>query len=285
MGNEDLSEIAGEKPSLSEVRPLESLEAEWLVLFETMQSSPETYGIRAGALAAPFLSASSTNYRPESPGTVLLVGKATAGRNTLGGAAVRDTYNVETVKLRTLAVIEEVLLKEYGSSWWRFARRLSENVARATAQECSPFSNLVWTNLIKIGVVSGNPSAAYIRPQAELAENTLLAEAAFYRPALMVLSTGFYRFGLMCRILRRLVGDAPNTEAQKRGWWTHAGDEGRPAILWTGHPQAKRTAITEEWLAQAYSLSQTGKATGFQGTVMRLDLADGRRIPTARGGV
>ncbi len=72
-------------------RPLSELEGEWLKLFVDLRRNQDAYGIDAGQLAALFLSTpASEKYRAGSRGTVMLVGKATSGRNTLDKAAVAD---------------------------------------------------------------------------------------------------------------------------------------------------------------------------------------------------
>ena len=115
-------------------RPLSELEGEWLKLFAVMRRNPASYGIDAGQLAAPFLSVpASRNDGVGGRGTVMLVGKATSGQNTLGCAIVADTYDADTVKRRTPEVLAEVKEGEERSSFLRFAQRLSKEAADAAS--------------------------------------------------------------------------------------------------------------------------------------------------------
>lgn len=138
-------------------RPLPELEQAWLDLFAELRRSDAGAGIYPNDLAAPFLSTALRGYEPGAPGTVMLVGKATADKNTLGSVKVEDAYDAATVKQRTMAVIEEVASGEYGSPSWRFARKLSDTAAEQADLRPAPLANLIWTNLAKVGVVEGNP--------------------------------------------------------------------------------------------------------------------------------
>jgi hypothetical protein len=208
------------------------IETEWLDLYTEIRNCPERWGLDTTEISAPFLSSSLPGYVPGGTGTIMLVGKATSGDNTLGSSPVRGTYDATTVKLRTPAVVEEVLQGVEGSAWWRFARHLSDIAYRAVGTEGSPYTNMIWTNLIKIGVPRGNPPARLANLQADLAVETLLAEVKEYRPALLVMATGHYRNGLMCRALREIIESAPEEREQEKGWWAQAGVARRPAVLW-----------------------------------------------------
>ena len=131
-------------------RPLPELEGEWLKLFTDMRCNPDAYGINAGRLAAPFLSTPASDaYKAGSRGTVMLVGKATSGRNTLNDAPVADAYDAETIKRRTPAVFDEVAKGVETSPFLRFSQRLSKDIAEAAKTKSEPFENLIWTNLAK----------------------------------------------------------------------------------------------------------------------------------------
>ena len=172
-------------------RSLSELELVWLTLFTKLRCAEAEAGTHPSSLAAPFLSTALPSYEPGGPGTVMLVGKATAGKNTLGEADVMDVYDAATVKQRTPAVAEEVSEgKYYGSNFLRFAHKLSDagaeqarsHAAPFAEQSAKPFANLIWTNLAKIGVTEGNPPASLFREQDALAVETILAEASFYKP-------------------------------------------------------------------------------------------------------
>jgi len=239
-------------------RPLLELEGEWLRLFTEMRHNPGKYRIDAGQLAAPFLSTPASNtYTAGRHGTVMLVGKATSGLNTLGSAAVADAYKPETVKQRTPAVFDEVTAGIERSQFLRFAQRLSEAVAEAAGISIRPFDNLIWTNLAKIGVRSGNPSGAYFNAQMELAVETLAAEITHYRPSLVVASMAWFGYGPLRRAIPEMWDDHPNHPTRRTNrpdWWSHPANNGRPAILWTMHPQGKPLKVLDAWLDEAQKL-------------------------------
>lgn len=227
-------------------RPLSELEEEWIALFSTLrcaEASKTEIRLRLGNLAAPFLSAALTGYEPSGPGTVMLVGKATAGKNTLGDAAVGDGYTAETVKQRTPAVVEDLMSDKHNTHFWRFARKLSDAAAEKAGLQVIPFANLIWTNLAKIGVTEGNPTATLFRHQDALAVETILAEVGCYKPRLVVFTTGWYRSGCVGRILQQLVNASEGEGLSKEGYWSSPRRADAPAVLWTGHPQGK----TREW--------------------------------------
>lgn len=230
------------------------LERKWLDLFADLRQCPANYDVDATTLAAPFLSTRLPGYDDCGAGTVMIVGKATSGNNTLGNIPVQDNYDVCTVKLRPPGVIEEVLEGSERSHFLHFALLLSCQVARTTGVHCAPFTNLIWTNLLKIGCTLDNPAAALREQQADLAFETLLAEVNEYKPSLVVITTDYYCNGLMCRTLREMIGCAPSPTDQKRGWWAHEAGEKGPAVLWTKHPAGKPGKVWKEWLWQARRL-------------------------------
>lgn len=236
-------------------RPLSELELAWLDLFTKVRRAEAEVGTHPSNLAAPFLSTALPGYEPGGPGTVMLVGKATAGKNTLGEADVTDVYEAATVKQRTPAVVEEVRSGEYyGSSFWRFARKLSDAGTERARSHTEPFANLIWTNIAKIGVAEGNPPASLFREQDALAVETILAEALFYKPSLVVFATSWYRYGCVNRILQQLTGAKEGEGLSRDGDWSSPRRAGVPAVLWTGHPQGKSRAWTESKAVRAKEL-------------------------------
>ena len=242
-----LSSISLDTRSMSP-RSLPELEDEWLKLFTEMRSNPDACGINAGRLAAPFLSTPATDaYKAGSRGTVMLVGKATSGRNTLDDAPVALAYDVETVKRRTPAVFNEVVKSVETSPFLRFGQRLSKDVAEAAGPKSEPFENLIWTNLAKIGMQSGNPGGPYLKAQMELAVETLAAEIAYYRPSLVVTAVHDFGYGPLRRAIPELWEDGPHKQASWPTYWSQSARNGRPAVLWTMHPERKEPAVLDTW--------------------------------------
>lgn len=235
-------------------RSLSELELAWLKLFTKLRCAEAEAGTHPSSLAAPFLSTALLGYEPGGPGTVMLVGKATAGKNTLGNADVTDVYDAATVKRRTPAVVEEVISGEYGSGFWRFARKLSDAGAEQARSHAAPFANLIWTNIAKIGVAEGNPSASLFRNQDTLAVETILAEALFYKPHLVVFATSWYRYGCVNRILQQLTGAKEGEGLSQDRDWSSPRRADAPAVLWTGHPERKPRAWIESKIARAKEL-------------------------------
>ena len=242
-------------------RPLKELEGVWLELFADMKRSPDRYGIDAKQLAAPFLSCSSLAYTSGTQGTVMLVGKATLGMNTLGSNPVQETYSIDAIKSRREAVIEEVILKGEHSPFMRFAESLSNVILTETGKNFETFENLIWTNIAKIGVILENPSGKYFSAQMELAVETLAAEIDYYKPSLVVTSTAWFGYGPLRRAIPEMWDDHPNhsdRKDEKQDWWVYPAKGERPAFLWTKHPQAKATATLDIWLEEAQRLSRGG---------------------------
>ena len=242
-------------------RSLKELEGVWLELFADMKRSPDRYGIDAKQLAAPFLSCSSLAYTPGTQGTVMLVGKATLGMNTLGSDPVQETYSINAVKSRREAVINEVIIEKEHSPFMRFAESLSNVVLAKSGENFKTFENLIWTNIAKIGVISENPSGRYFAAQMELAVETLAAEIAYYKPSLVVTSTAWFEYGPLRRAIPEMWDDHPDHSdhrAKKQDWWVYPAKGERPAFLWTMHPQAKPKTTLTNWLEKAQRLSRDG---------------------------
>lgn len=181
----------------------------------------------------------------------MLVGKATAGKNTLDSADVADVYGDATVEQRTPAEVGDVISGRYHSSLWRLARKLSDAGAEQARSHTAPFANLIWTNIAKIGAAEGNPSASLFNEQDALAVETILAEALFFKPRLVVLATGWYRYGCVNRILQQLTGAKEGEGLSQDRNWSSPRHADAPAVLWIGHPQGKSRAWIESKLARA----------------------------------
>ena len=238
-------------------RALPELETEWLQLFASMRLNPGAYKIEAKNLAAPFLSTANDGYRPGTPGSIMVVGKATSGKNTLGRAEVADEYDADTVKRRISEVIQESHEGKEHSVFMRFTRELSVAVAEGVGQiQQQPYENLIWTNLAKIGVISGNPTGPYLQAQMELAVETLASEIAHYKPSIVVTTVHSFGYGPLRRAISELWESGPHDSVGSwPSYWRHPAQGGRPAILWTMHPERKKHAVLEAWKEVAIELA------------------------------
>lgn len=197
--------------------------------------------------AAPFFSAQSTGKRDS---TILFVGKATKGDWEL------SRYQ-QSLRISVDAGIDDRLqcnrehIQKLSSGFWTLLRSV------ASIQPATGLEGVVWTNVAKIGAQKGNPSGLLLSAQADLAERTLHTEIAEYRPALVIFVTG--TFG--DQIIKRAVG-IPDAEWQKSTlqdqdqdvWWK----TGRPAFLWTRHPERKDRETINHWKERAIALLSEG---------------------------
>jgi len=136
---------------------------------------------------------------------------------------------------------------------------LSKDVADAAGIVSEPFDNLIWTNLAKIGVQSGNPSGAYFNAQMKLAVETLVAEIAHYKPSLVVTAVHDFGYGPLRRSIPELWDDGLHMQASWPTYWPQSARNGRPAILWTMHPERKDQAVLDTWLKVARRLVEEQK--------------------------
>jgi hypothetical protein len=228
---------------------LDQIQKQWMKKFYELN---EVY---RGQIAGPFVSARPVGYDPVKIPSILYVGKATRGawfRKELD-----KSLSVGEWRMRTLRWIDSVKIpegdKEYNSAFWRFARQLSIVAAEKAKHKIEPLSNLVCTNLYKIGALDGNPNRELRKAQQGLAIETLRWEIRTYEPKLIVFATGNYGEDLM----DSLVGTAPRlwnvSQASKGYWWRRAKDE-LPALMHTGHPQGKPKEHLHEWLTRAKKL-------------------------------
>jgi hypothetical protein len=199
--------------------------------------------------AAPFLSTSDPNFVGNRRSPILLVGQATKGNWFLPefekcrdrGAPIHERaedgrqYSSE---FQTDGCYEE----HKHSNFWQFHRRLRRSIS----------APLIWTNLAKIGVQKGNPGWKFVSEQSELAQTTLNAEIAHYKPSLVILVTG--RFGRH-EVVSNVFDVDRNKEKDSVGiFLSRNAAANSPAILWTEHPGRQRTEITMRWLDSAKSL-------------------------------
>ena len=216
------------------------LQAKWIEKFDEMRRADDQE-----RLAAPFLSVPGELGGLKGNGSIMLVGKATAGnwRSESFNATVRRP--TERLEERWKATYDHLRAEreKQRSAFWRFWGRLD-----------TIGSPVIWTNLAKIGVKSGNPHGWYLESQKELACQTLEAEIKEYKPFLVVLVTADYakREIVYCQWPQR------NWNVSKIDGTCWIASNGRePPVLWTDHPQAKPKERIEYWLRKARELTKS----------------------------
>ncbi|MGD0191681.1 MAG: hypothetical protein ABSD74_13150 [Rhizomicrobium sp.] len=220
------------------------IQSRWVQLFQLMDSDPSLTNSR---LAGPFVSVPPAAW-DASRKNVLYVGKATH-KDWFKEKFVRSPV-LETCRSSTVEFLQEVYDGNENRAFWRFARRLSE-IASGTDQ--ANLQNLVWSNIAKVGVTSGNPTGRYLAYQHELAVETLRAEIDEYRPSLVVFVTSSYAE----EVIRDLVDDDDATWQKKEDAdlpWYRRAQAGLPSMLWLHHPQRKPLATLDVWLSVAKGL-------------------------------
>jgi hypothetical protein len=196
--------------------------------------------------AAPFLSVLPGPSERDRGRRVLLVGKATAGpwhcKEFLANSARPIAERVEERRLATLGHLRwRERNRTSTSAFWRFWRKLH-----------SIASVVIWSNLAKLGVTSGNPCGEDLKSQMALAQKTLRAEVDEYAPYLVVLVTGDYAGN---EIVCPTFGSPECWEHAEDGeYWSIGKTRQQPAILWIEHPQGKAASRVDKWLAQARHL-------------------------------
>jgi hypothetical protein len=234
----------------SHCEELKTLQERWIELFWTMTRDRT---LNQALLAAPFLSVALEDYKRNRDLTILYVGKAT-GRSWYRAEFEADPCVAER-QTRTREFIWDVADRQYRSAFWHFARRLSD----ITNTQKEPFSNLIWSNLAKIGVTNGNPTGRYLQMQTDLAIETLIAEIECYRPALIVFASSDYaKEAILKPVLRNFGADQNDRlwiiEPQDTRW--RPSNNQLPAVMCIRHPQGQLGAILNFWEDRARQLLQ-----------------------------
>jgi hypothetical protein len=209
---------------------LDPLWQEWLTLHERLSA------VRSERLAGLFPGYKPDGYEAHKT-RILYVGKATAG------PFVADLSLLPGRDLEQQKAFAKVCFYRITGGFWQFAERLS------TALGGDNRSNLVWSNLCKIGTHTGNPSDELVGLQQELAIKTLRAEIVEYNPTIVVfVSNQFAQKILLGGIDNPTDGSWNKSEEEdpqqvKDVWWRKA-TATTPAVLWMRHPQFAPTSLT-----------------------------------------
>ena len=212
---------------------LDKLQHLWIERFQIMQENPK---LDAEKLAAPFLSVMPDGYDPAKHRGILLVGKAT------GGEWYRSSFE-EHRSVAERQKTTQYFIKDAANggsdhrAFWRFARALDEMNSGSSTER---FKNLIWSNVAKVGVLSGNPSGQYLNLQADLAVETLKAEIDTYKPTLVVFTVENYAYDLLEQVLENYgAGDQDERWVKQSDISWRPRDKNAPAFMCTNHPQGK----------------------------------------------
>ena len=221
---------------------ISALQTEWIQLYDELDKA-----FPGDALAAPFLSAQDATEGAQKR-QILLVGKATAeGWGKEPFDLMKNEPLMERLEERRRFTSEHLEFRRNRDrnppAFWRCWHRLG--------LISPPVMPVIWTNLAKIGVDSGNPSQRLIERQSALAQRTLWAEMEEYKPALVVLVTNKFAAD---EIAHPVFGDRDSWEQPTDSMWFKRATQTDPAMLWVDHPQMKRKDEVDLWLKVAQEL-------------------------------
>jgi hypothetical protein len=213
--------------------------------------------------AAPFMSVAPPAYDPDHIPSILYIGKATRGlwgdREDSGEPLYRqEQFTPEKLTEYATGWLEKNIWSRgwrRPGSFWYFARSLSETVASATHTQIFDLQNLVWTNVCKIGVRSGNPLRKYLDLQKDLSIETLRFEISYYKPKIVVWVTGTYAEDVIDEVVNDRGRDTWQKENEDLLYWWRKPTVGMPAMIWAYHPQGKKQIILRAWLDKVRELS------------------------------
>jgi hypothetical protein len=223
---------------------LDPLWQEWLTLHERLSA------VRSERLAGLFPGYKPDGYE-EHKTEILYVGKATAG------PFVDESSSSPGRDLEQQRAFAKVCFYLTQGGFWNFAERL------CTALGCDNRSNLVWSNLCKIGTDLGNPSDELVGLQQELGITTLRAEIDEYNPSIVVFVSGQFAQKILLGAIDDPTDGSWNKseeegpEQVKDVWWRKA-TATTPAVLWMRHPQFAPKSLTSYAQSKICELVTTG---------------------------
>jgi hypothetical protein len=225
-----------------------TLQKQTIGLFRTICVDPS---VQPRNVAAPFISYCPASYAPGRYPSVLYVGRATHGGWYRSEFLRQQTMRQQFSERQTVA--REFLEGDaIASPFWNFARTLIRELGEASWR-IGTARNFIWSNLCKIGDTRHNPSGQALEHQRDHSIRVLTAEIAEYSPRLVMFVTGNYENSLIGRIVDDPKEKHWHRHRQRDVWWR----PGKPAFLWTSHPQDWRNSAPEArklWLERATSL-------------------------------
>ena len=208
---------------------LDEAQTAWIELHDRLRDLPKNQG----RLAAPFVSTPDPTPYDHSRPAVMLVGQATRGEWFAPNyERVRSRPLPERLRERRLAtanfLTNPVYAKHRRSAFWRVLGRLKSLAG----------GQVIWSNVAKIGIRSGNPDWRLVVAQADLATATLQAEIDHYHPKLVVFVSGYLG---RHEVLAPLLNIAREQSSDRNGiFHIRYPERNRPALLWTCHPRSTR---------------------------------------------
>jgi hypothetical protein len=207
------------------------IQEKWFDKFSELQGFVEP-----DRLAAPFISIREQGFIRSNHRTILLVGKATAGpwckEEFLSNSDRPLTERMQERRGATRCHLEK-MHKYPSSAFWRFWTELHQFS-----------SSVIWTNLAKIGVVSGNPVGDCLEMQSQLAIETLHAEIEEYRPRLIVITGEYATNEILYQIWPKNDWEGAR---HPEYCWIRKTSSG-PSVLWVDHPERKRKERIRLWI-------------------------------------
>jgi hypothetical protein len=212
--------------------------------------------------AAPFISCELDGYHTTRGSKILYVGQATAGDWFL--EQYLEEKNLETNQGFEKSLQERLLCTKRffkgggrNSQFWRFAKKLSGSGSQNGAALIEPLENLVWSNLVKIGVKNGNPKGLYYIKQKDIAVQTLRLEIQYYKPDLIYIAHGRYGGEIVDSVFDYKPGLW--NEENWNGFWFRERSKEFPPIIRSDHPGIrlkgiKTTEKHEKWLKKVHEL-------------------------------
>lgn len=219
---------------------LSELQEKWIQLYDELGGAFDSH-----VLAAPFVSVPEDSGVAASARQILLLGKATdSGWDNEHFNSMKDPSLTERLEERrrfTLKHLKDIRDGNLNSSsFWRFRNSLE-----------SICSQVIWTNLAKIGFEKGNPNLSFIKIQEELARQTLQAEMEEYKPVLVVLVTNKFAAE---EIAHPVFGHRDSWEQPDDSMWFKEATQTEPPMLWVDHPGFKLKKKLDRWLEKARKL-------------------------------
>jgi hypothetical protein len=212
--------------------------------------------------AGPFLAYAPPQYAKQKK-RILYVGKATnLDYERRSFEESRGALTDERIKER-LDLAKSIFLSRVGRqgpSFWGLANELSA----AVDPGCHDLANVAWSNVCKIGAISGIPNSESIARQSSLALETLRSEIKHFQPSVVVIvSGGFAQKEVTLKAL-----DAENIKIWRKSeeeenkkvdnvWWLI---DPLP-VIWMRHPRSSAVSLRDYAKEKAVQLT-AGARTG-----------------------
>ncbi len=130
------------------------------------------------------------------------------------------------------------------SMFWHFAHQISRKID----PKCTGLSNIAWSNLRRIGSISGNPNHDLSPEEHQLYVTLLKEEIRDLRPSVVVFVTSQYGENILNNVLvqgakwKKSENDRPLKIPDV--WWLEPHNV-QPAFVWMRHPQGAKKAVLE----------------------------------------